>query len=81
MKRFPDRQVPCPRTFLNAVQHLRDYAILVLSCPVDEEPNVSCRRLELRIDVSGFIASSFTGHLKEIVYETPETPVNTETIR
>jgi hypothetical protein len=25
MKRFPGRQVPCPRTFVNAVQHLRDY--------------------------------------------------------
>jgi hypothetical protein len=25
MKRFPSRQVPCPRTFVNAVQHLRDY--------------------------------------------------------
>jgi hypothetical protein len=23
-------------------------------CPVDEEPNVSCRRLALRIDVSSF---------------------------
>jgi hypothetical protein len=25
MERFPDRQVPCARTFVNAVQHLRDY--------------------------------------------------------
>jgi hypothetical protein len=25
MKRFPGRQVPCPHTFVNAVQHLRDY--------------------------------------------------------
>jgi hypothetical protein len=24
MERFPGRQVPCPRTFVNAVQHLRD---------------------------------------------------------
>jgi hypothetical protein len=24
MKGFPGRQVPCPRTFVNAVQHLRD---------------------------------------------------------
>jgi hypothetical protein len=29
MKRFPGCQVPCPRTFVNAVQHLRDP---VLSC-------------------------------------------------
>jgi hypothetical protein len=28
--------------------------LLVLPCPVDEEPNVSCRRLALRIDVSSF---------------------------
>jgi hypothetical protein len=28
--------------------------LLVLSCPVDEEPNVSCRRLVLRIDISSF---------------------------
>jgi hypothetical protein len=28
--------------------------LLVLSCPVDEEPNVSCRRFALRIDVSSF---------------------------
>jgi hypothetical protein len=28
--------------------------LLVLSCPVDEELNVSCRRLALRIDVSSF---------------------------
>jgi hypothetical protein len=28
--------------------------LLVLSCPVDEEPNVSCRRLALRIVVSSF---------------------------
>jgi hypothetical protein len=27
---------------------------LDLSCPVDEEPNVSCRRLALRVDVSSF---------------------------
>jgi hypothetical protein len=34
MKRFPGRQVPCPRTFVNAVQHLRDYGTFspVLSC-------------------------------------------------
>jgi hypothetical protein len=25
MERFPGRQVPCVRTFVNAVQHLRDY--------------------------------------------------------
>jgi hypothetical protein len=25
MERFPDRQVPCARTFVNGVQHLRDY--------------------------------------------------------
>jgi hypothetical protein len=28
--------------------------LLVLSCPVDEEPNVSCRQLALRIDASSF---------------------------
>jgi hypothetical protein len=54
MERVPGRQDPCPRTFVNAVQHLRDYGTLVLSCPVDEGPNVSCRRLALRIDVSSF---------------------------
>jgi hypothetical protein len=25
MERFPGRQVSCARTFVNAVQHLRDY--------------------------------------------------------
>jgi hypothetical protein len=25
MERFPGRQVPCERTFVNAVHHLRDY--------------------------------------------------------
>jgi hypothetical protein len=25
MDRFPGRQVPCARSFVNAVQHLRDY--------------------------------------------------------
>jgi hypothetical protein len=28
MERFPGRQVPCERTFVNAVQHLRDYGIV-----------------------------------------------------
>jgi hypothetical protein len=34
MKSFPGRQVLCPRTFVNVVQHLRDYGTIspVLSC-------------------------------------------------
>jgi hypothetical protein len=34
MKRFPGRQVPCARTFVNAVEHLRVYGTFspVLSC-------------------------------------------------
>jgi hypothetical protein len=31
MKRFPSRQVPCLRTFVNAVQHLRDYGTVLLT--------------------------------------------------
>jgi hypothetical protein len=42
MKRFPGRQVPCPRTFV------------ILSCLVDQERKVSCRRLALGIDISSF---------------------------
>jgi hypothetical protein len=74
MERFPGRQVPCERTFVNAVQHLRDYGtfspvnrnrgrsrcrrVLDLESEilqaVEEEPNVSCRLLALRMGVSSF---------------------------
>jgi hypothetical protein len=72
MERFPGR--PCARTFVNAVQQLRDYGTFspvnrnrgrsrsrrVLDLEpeilqaVEEEPNVSCRRLALRMGVSSF---------------------------
>jgi hypothetical protein len=35
MERFPGRQVPCVRTFVNAVQHLRDYGTFILSTEIE----------------------------------------------
>ncbi|KAH0812983.1 hypothetical protein GEV33_009808 [Tenebrio molitor] len=37
MKRFPGRQVPCERTFVSAVQHLRDYGTF---SPVNRNHNL-----------------------------------------
>ncbi|KAJ3626683.1 hypothetical protein MTP99_017162 [Tenebrio molitor] len=37
MERFPGRQVPCERTFVNAVQHLRDYGTF---SPVNRNHNL-----------------------------------------
>lgn len=74
-ERFPGRRVPNPRTFTNAVQHLRDFgkfnpndhdrgrqrsgAVIEIEPEildvVAEEPNISIRRLALRMGVSTFI--------------------------
>jgi hypothetical protein len=101
MKRFPGRQVPCERTFVNAVQHLRDYGTFspvnrnrgrsrsrrVLDLEpeilqaVEEEPNVSCPRLALRMDVSSFTIwrtlheqGFHPYHLQRVQHLKPEDP-------
>jgi hypothetical protein len=101
MERFPGRQVPCARTFVNAVQHLRDYgtfspvnrnrgcsrsrSVLDLEPEilqaVEEKPNVSCRRLALRMCVSSFTIwrtlheqGLHLYHLQHVQHLKPEDP-------
>jgi hypothetical protein len=78
MERFPGRQVPCPRTFVNAVQHLRDCGTFnsinnILTCPfcqwllqkIDEEPNFLS--IVLTTDEAGFtrdgVFNSYNTHI------------------
>jgi hypothetical protein len=94
-------RVPCERTFVNAVQHLRDYGTFspvnrnrgrsrsrrVLDLEpeilqaVEEEPNVSCRRLALRMSVSSFTIwrtlheqGLHPYHLQRVQHLKPEDP-------
>jgi hypothetical protein len=103
MERFPDRQVPCAHTFVNAVLHLRDYCYCTFNPinrhrgrsisrrvldlepeilqAVEEEPNVSCLRLALRMNVSSFTIwrtlheqGLHPYHLQRIQHLKPEDP-------